>query len=147
LGLAVVPDDPKVDPNNSGQIVNYDVSIIESSSELEDSLGLSIGAEMRYGLFSAAGKFEMREKSQYKSIATYALAKCDVRNPPVGLFDPRPKPDAEQFVDRGDVLRKAWLRVRQGGAHWRRVLRPAGNCSRGNLCSTRRLVPACTPCS
>jgi hypothetical protein len=108
LGLAVVPDDPKVDPNNSGQIVNYDVSIIESSSELEDSLKLSIGAEMRYGLFSAAGKFEMREKSQYKSFATYALAKCDVRNPPVGLFDPRPKPDAEQFVDRGDVFRKAY---------------------------------------
>jgi hypothetical protein len=108
LGLAVVPDDPKVDPNNSGQVVNYDVSIIESSSELEDSLKLSIGAEMRYGLFSAAGKFEMREKSQYKSFATYALAKCDVRNPPVGLFDPRPKPDAEQFVDRGDVFRKAY---------------------------------------
>jgi hypothetical protein len=50
----------------------------------------------------------MREKSQYKSFATYALAKCDVRNPPVGLFDPRPKPDAEQFVDRGDVFRKAY---------------------------------------
>jgi hypothetical protein len=107
LGLAVVPDDPKVDPNNSGQIANYDASIIESSSELEDSLKLSIGAEMRYGLFSAAGKFEMREKSQYKSFATYALAKCDVRNPPVGFFDPRPKPDAEQFWIGGEVFRKA----------------------------------------
>jgi len=47
VGLAVVPDGPKVDPNNSGQIVDYGVSIVESSSELEDSLGLSIGAEMR----------------------------------------------------------------------------------------------------
>jgi hypothetical protein len=88
LGVAVVPDQPQVDPNNSGQIVNYDVSIIESSEELEESLGLSVGAEMRYGLFSSAGKFEMKEKTQYKSFATYVLAKCDVRNPPIGLFQP-----------------------------------------------------------
>ena len=133
LGLAVVPDDPKVDPNNSGQIVNDDASIIESSSELEDSLKLSIGAEMRYGLFSAAGKFEMREKSQYKSFAIRVGEMRRAQPPPVGFFDPRPKPDAEQFVDRGRRVQKSpWQRVRQGSAHWRRVLPPAGNCPRGN---------------
>jgi hypothetical protein len=131
LGLAVVPDDPKVDPNNSGQIVNYDVSIIESSSELEDSLKLSIGAEMRYGLFSAAGKFEMREKSQYKSFATYALAKCDVRNPPVGLFDPRPKPDAEQFVDR-EMCSEKPMATGSGRRSLEASSTSCWKCSRGN---------------
>lgn len=108
MGVAIVPDEAKIDPNNSGQIVSYDISVIESSTELEDSLGLSVGAEMRYGLFSASGKFEMREKSQYKGFATYVLAKCDVRNPPVGLFDPGAKPEAAGYVDRGDTFRKAY---------------------------------------
>ncbi len=108
LGVAVIPDQPQIDSNNSGQIVNYDVSIIESSEELEESMGLSIGAEMRYGLFSASGKFEMKEKAQYKSFATYVLAKCDVRNPPVGLFDPGAKEEARRIRDIATNFSRAY---------------------------------------
>lgn len=108
LGVAIVPEEGKVDPHNSGQTVSYDVTIIESSEELEESLGLSVGAEMRYGLFSSSGKFEMSEKTQYKSFATYMLAKCEVRNPPVGLFDPKGKQEAEAIVNIENRFRRAY---------------------------------------
>ncbi|MGS1079942.1 PASTA domain-containing protein [Pseudoxanthomonas beigongshangi] len=108
LGVAIQPEAGQVDPHNSGQTVSYDVTIIETSEELEESLGLSIGAEMRYGLFSASGKFEMSEKTQYKSFATYLLAKCEVRNPPVGMYDPKGKPAAADIVNIEDRFRRAY---------------------------------------
>lgn len=108
LGVAIAPDDPKIDPNNSGQHVNYNVSIIESSDELSSALGLSAGAEMRYGLFSAEGTVDLQEKSEFKSFATYVLATCDVLNPPVGLFNPSPQKAAQDLKDNPQSFRRGF---------------------------------------
>jgi hypothetical protein len=108
MGVAVIPDEARIDALNAGQKVSYDVAIIESASELSSALGISASAEMRYGLFSASGSLELSEKAQYKTAATYVLARCNVENAPVQLFDPAAKESAVKLKDNPSNFRRAF---------------------------------------
>ncbi|MFQ6329136.1 hypothetical protein ACLMAL_23780 [Nocardia sp. CWNU-33] len=58
----------------SGQQATYSFDMVETHGALMDTLGLSMQASGRYGIFSAEGKFALPEKSSYNSQSTMATA-------------------------------------------------------------------------
>jgi len=64
----------------SGQEAVYDVQIVETYDSLMQSLGLSVEASGRYGLFSAEGKFGLSEKASFNAQSTFVVASCRVQN-------------------------------------------------------------------
>jgi len=58
----------------------YETQIIESYDSLMQSLGLSVEASGRYGLFSAEGKFGLSEKTSFNETSTFVVASCRVQN-------------------------------------------------------------------
>jgi hypothetical protein len=78
----------------TGGEASYDVQIVESHESLMESLGLSIAASGRYGLFSAEGKFELSEKSSFNAQSTFVVASCRVKN-------------AFEQIDQVEVLEEA----------------------------------------
>jgi hypothetical protein len=84
----------------SGQEASYDVQITETHDSLMKSLGLSVEASGRYGLFSAEGKFGMSEKSNFNATSTFVVASCRVQN-------------AFEMVDRVELLPEAGALMEQ----------------------------------
>ncbi len=64
----------------SGGEAQYEVQITESHESLMKSLGLSVEASGRYGLFSAEGKLALSEKSNFNASSTFVVASCRVQN-------------------------------------------------------------------
>jgi hypothetical protein len=63
-----------------GQAVDFKMDQIESTEQLYSSLGISIEAEGRYGLFSASGKFQLAQESNFNSHSIFLLLKVRVKN-------------------------------------------------------------------
>jgi PASTA domain len=78
----------------SGGEAEYEYQLVETHESLMKSLGLSVEASGRYGLFSAEGKFAMSEKSNFNASSTFVVASCRVQN-------------AFEMVDRVELLPEA----------------------------------------
>lgn len=63
-----------------GQDALYRVQMVTTRESLMESLGLSVEASGRYGLFSAGGKFKLSEQSSFNSQSSFVVASCRVQN-------------------------------------------------------------------
>src|SRR5262245_15375463 len=62
-----------------GQIVTYDMMLINTMEELYSSIGISVEVSGSYGLFSADGKFKYSKEAKFNSQSTFLLARCVVQ--------------------------------------------------------------------
>ncbi|WP_169978203.1 PASTA domain-containing protein [Tautonia rosea] len=91
--------------STTGQEALFDVQITETHDALMESLGLSVEASGRYGMFSAEGKFSLSEKSKFNASSTFVVASCRVQN-------------AFEMVDSVEVLPEA-MRLLEEPERWR----------------------------
>ena len=63
-------DAPGAAAEDLGMTGHYDTSLVRTAEELYESLGVSVAAEGRYGLFSASAKVDFAESSRFSSTAT-----------------------------------------------------------------------------
>ncbi|MGW0184805.1 hypothetical protein ACWDV7_03515 [Streptomyces sp. NPDC003362] len=89
--------------SDEGMEARYDTALLYSSQQMYESLGVSVSAEGRYGMFSAEGKFSFAEQSRFNSQSTFLLARADIQNAFVSVDRPAPVEDAHELVSRGDT--------------------------------------------
>jgi hypothetical protein len=110
-GKAIKPIEDKKEisePTNAGgQTVSYDLVQINSMEELYSSIGMSVEASGRYGLFNASAKAKYANESKFNSQSTFLMARCVVMNAFTQIEDPQIKDEAislfqneEKFRDR-----------------------------------------------
>jgi len=92
----------------TGQDAFYDVQIIETHDSLMQSLGLSVEASGRYGLFSAEGKFGLSEKSNFNAQSTFVVASCRVMNAFVIADQIEVLPEARRLLEQPDKFKTAF---------------------------------------
>ncbi|QEQ20453.1 PASTA domain-containing protein [Bacillus sp. BS98] len=63
-----------------GSEVLAEITIINTHEEIMDKLGMSFGAQGRYGFFSASAKAKFSESTNYNSTSTFLVARCIVQN-------------------------------------------------------------------
>lgn len=68
-----------------GQKVVANARMIETETQMSESLNVSVEASGHYGLFSAEGRFGLSQETSYTAQSTYVIAKCLVENPFVSL--------------------------------------------------------------
>jgi hypothetical protein len=86
----------------TGQEAIFDVQITETHDSLMQSLGLSVEASGRYGLFSAEGKFGLSEKSNFNAQSTFVVASCRVQNAFEMLDSYELLPEAARLLETPD---------------------------------------------
>ncbi len=92
----------------TGQEVVYDVQITETHDALMQSLGLSVEASGRYGLFSAEGKFSLAEKSSFNAQSTFVVASCRVQNAFEQVDQVEILPEARTLLEQPDRFKTAF---------------------------------------
>lgn len=110
LGLALQCDAPVATAGVDGQESIVDVQMINSHEQLMKSMGLSVEASGRYGLFSAEGKFGLAEKSSYNSQSSFIVASCRVQNAFLQVNHANLLPEAAQMLkdNRPDVFKTTY---------------------------------------
>jgi hypothetical protein len=86
----------------------FDVQIAETHDTLMESLGLSMEASGRYGLFSAEGKFGLSEKSSFNAQSTFVVASCRVQNAFEMLDTYEVLPEARPLLEQPDKWKTAF---------------------------------------
>ena len=94
-------DAPGAAAEDLGMTGHYDTSLVRTAEELYESLGVSVAAEGRYGLFSASAKVDFAESSRFSSTATFLVARAKVDKAFTRARNPRPVDDAKQLVKDG----------------------------------------------
>jgi hypothetical protein len=84
----------------SGLTVSYNMQLISTVEDLYDSIGVSVSAGGRYGLFSAHGKVQYAKEVKFNSQSTFLLARCFVEKAFEQCEDATLKPEA------GDLLKR-----------------------------------------
>lgn len=91
-----------------GQEATYDVQIVETHESLMESLGLSMEASGRYGMFSAEGKFSLSEKSKFNAQSTFVVASCRVQNAFIQVDQFEVAPEAKPFLEDKEKFKTAF---------------------------------------
>jgi hypothetical protein len=92
----------------TGQEATYDVQIAETHDSLIESLGLSMEASGRYGLFSAEGKFGLSEKARFNAQSTFVVASCRVQNAFEQIDRAEVLPEAKTLLEQPDRFKTAF---------------------------------------
>ncbi|WP_186526305.1 PASTA domain-containing protein [Leekyejoonella antrihumi] len=98
----------KTETATSGQEAKYSVEICETYDALMDSMGLSIEAGGRYGLFSGEGKFAFSESSHFNAHSTFVVASCRVQNAFEMVDEYELRPDAQRLLEDPDRWKTAF---------------------------------------
>jgi hypothetical protein len=91
--------------NAGGQTVSYDLVQINSMEELYSSIGMSVEASGRYGLFNASAKAKYANESKFNSQSTFLMARCVVMNAFTQVEDPQIKEEAISFFQNEKKFR------------------------------------------
>jgi hypothetical protein len=67
-------------PNAGGQIITYYLNKVESTADLEKSLGLRARLSAQFGLFGASAKFAFAQDSAFNSYSVFLVARMAVAN-------------------------------------------------------------------
>lgn len=100
-GRAVNPGAISAPTNATGQAVYYNLTKITTLEELNHSIGISIEASGRYGLFSASGKFKYSNETKFNSQSTFLLVRCVVENAFTQCQDPQIRSEASELIRQG----------------------------------------------
>jgi hypothetical protein len=92
----------------SGGEARYQFDLVETHDSLMQSLGLSVEASGRYGLFSAEGKFAMSEQSRFNASSTFVVASCQVQNAFEMVDRVELLPEATRLLEEPDRFRTAY---------------------------------------
>lgn len=107
---AITFDTAAASTSDEGMEGRFDTSLVNSSEQMYNSLGVSVTAEARYGLFSAEGKFKFAEESRFNSTSTFLVARADIQNAFQRVQNPVPTQDAQDLVRDGktELFRKRY---------------------------------------
>lgn len=97
-GVGLLPAEAQSIPNAGGQVISYYLNKVESTHELEKSIGLDLEANAQFaqfGLFGASAKFSFAEESAFNSYSVFLVARIEVINAFKQVMDP--KLDAESW--------------------------------------------------
>lgn len=102
--------DIEVAAGDEGMEARYETTVVHSVEQMYDSLGVSVAAEGRYGLFSGEGKVKFAEESRFNSTSTFLVARADIRNAFKRIKSPAPVAHAAQLIADGkqDEFRKQY---------------------------------------
>lgn len=89
--------------SGTGQTVGFSLDRIESSEKLYRSLGISVDTSGRYGLFSASGKFQFAEQSEYNSHSIFFMLRVSVKNAVKRIKRHTVKPEVLQMLTNGET--------------------------------------------
>jgi hypothetical protein len=119
---AVEFDAPGAAVEDLGMTGNYDTSLVRTAEDLYESLGVSVAADGRYGLFSASAKVDFAESSRFSSTATFLVARAKIDKAFTRARNPRPVADADRLVSDGrmDLFRNRY------GDHFIRGVKSGG---------------------
>lgn len=76
LNVANVADDR----NANGQIVRTSFTSVTTQESLMESLGISVSADARYGLFSGGAKMDFAQSHSVNSFSSFVVGRCEVHN-------------------------------------------------------------------
>lgn len=95
---------------DTGMVARYDTNLVNSAEQMYDSVGVSVQAEGRYGLFSAEGKFSFMEESRFSSTSTFLVARADIQSAFLRATESVPVADAQALVRDGkkELFRKRY---------------------------------------
>ncbi len=85
----------------TGLTVSYNMQVISTVEDLYDSIGVSVAAGGRYGLFSASGKVQYAKEVRFNSQSTFLLARCFVEKAFEQCEDAVLKPEAREMLAKG----------------------------------------------
>ena len=97
-----------------GLTVSYNMQLISTVENLYDSIGVSVAAGGRYGLFSAQGKVQYAKEVKFNSQSTFLLARCFVEKAfqqcedAGGLRTSRADAGHRRVVGDGDLWPARW---------------------------------------
>jgi len=76
LDVANISDDR----NANGQIVRTSFTSVTTQESLMESLGISVSADARYGLFSGGAKMDFAQSHSVNSFSSFVVGRCEVHN-------------------------------------------------------------------
>jgi hypothetical protein len=97
-GQALVFDEISV--GQGGQKVKAEVVRVDSQQSLMESLNISVGASVRYGLFSADATMDFAKEHAVNDTCISLLLKATVQNPPKFMVRPRLTDEARELYLR-----------------------------------------------
>lgn len=107
---AIEYDEAASATDDVGMAGRYETNLVRTAEQLYESLGVSVSAEGRYGLFNASAKLNFVESSRFSSTSTFLLAHARIERAFTRARNPRPVDDADQLVRDGrmEVFRKRY---------------------------------------
>lgn len=87
-----------------GATTSYDISRINTTSELETALGIDVEASGGCGLFSASGRFSFAKKSKVQSSSLFMILTANVALEDLSIDDPTLSPMASSLANRPEVF-------------------------------------------
>jgi hypothetical protein len=87
------------DPNADGQIVRTSFNSVSTQESLMESLGISVSADVRYGLFSGGAKFDFAQSHAVNSFSSFIAGRCEVHNATRNGRGFQLTPDAQALVN------------------------------------------------
>ena len=91
------------DPNANGQIVRTSFKSVSTQDSLMESLGISVSADARYGLFSGGAKFDFAQSHAVNSFSSFIVGRCEVHNATRHGNGFQLIPDAQALVTAGNT--------------------------------------------
>ena len=108
-GVAVVQTEPKVLPNAGGADVIYNIELVDSQRQLQQSMGVSAAASVSYGGFmgSASARVDFTENHALDQHSIALMVKVQVSQPPLILRNPQLTSEAKALYARSPEQFKA----------------------------------------
>lgn len=99
LLVASISEDPSAD----GQVVRTSFNSVSTQDSLMESLGISVSADARYGLFSGGAKFDFAQSHAVNSFSSFVVGLCEVHNATRHGHEFQLTPNAQALVTAGNM--------------------------------------------
>ena len=102
VGTALTVAEVSDDPVANGQVVWTSFQSVTTQESLLESLGVSVSADARYGLFSGGAKMDFATSNAVNSYSSFIVGRCEVHNATRHSRGLRLTPEAEAMVRSGN---------------------------------------------
>ena len=80
VGTGLAVGNISEDPVANGQIVRTAFTSVTTQESLLESLGVSVTADARYGLYSGGAKLDFAQSNAVNSYSSFIAGRCEVHN-------------------------------------------------------------------